>query len=99
VATRAVLPPQIVLAGRTSLRELCALVAGARLVISGDVAMTRLAAAYRTPSVLVSAADPRHPVLRETDGAGHRDGLHLDGAVPAAQVVNAAVRALRAGVR
>ncbi|MEV4324826.1 glycosyltransferase family 9 protein [Microbispora rosea] len=104
VATRAVLPPQIVLAGRTSLRELCALVAGARLVISGDVAMTRLAAAYRTPSVLVSTADPRHPVLHEVDGAGHRDGPHLDSphldsAVPAAQVVNAAVRALRAGVR
>ncbi|WP_169984119.1 glycosyltransferase family 9 protein [Microbispora sp. H10836] len=94
VATRAVLPPQIVLAGRTSLRELCALLAGARLVISGDVAMTRLAGAYRTPSVLVSTADGRHPILHEADASDH-----LGSVVPAAQVVSAAVRALGAGVR
>ncbi|MEU7939743.1 glycosyltransferase family 9 protein [Microbispora bryophytorum] len=94
VATRAVLPPQIVLAGRTSLRELCALVAGARLVISGDAAMTRLAAAYRTPSVLVSTAGGRHPILHEVGGS-----TPLDAAVPASRVVNAAVRALGAGVR
>ncbi|KAA9377039.1 glycosyltransferase family 9 protein [Microbispora cellulosiformans] len=91
VATRAVLPPQIVLAGRTSLRQLCALVAGARLVVSGDVALTRLAAAYRTPSVLVSPPDgPRHPVLHESGDAG---------AISATQVIDAAVRALGAGVR
>ncbi|WP_370023876.1 glycosyltransferase family 9 protein [Planotetraspora sp. GP83] len=53
VATQAVLPPQIVLAGRTSLRELCALVAGARLVISGDAGMAQLATSYGTPSVVV----------------------------------------------
>lgn len=85
VATRAVLPPQLVLAGRTSLRELCALTAGARLVISGDPAMTRLAASFRTPAVLVPADVPagggRHPVPDEAD------------------VVSAAVRALSAGVR
>ncbi|ETK31739.1 glycosyltransferase family 9 protein [Microbispora sp. ATCC PTA-5024] len=90
VATRAVLPPQIVLAGRTSLRELCALVAGARLVISADPGMARLAMSYGTPSVTVSAPDGRrHRLLHETPGGG----------LPADDVIRAAFAALGAGVR
>ncbi|MEW9534625.1 glycosyltransferase family 9 protein [Microbispora sp. NPDC049125] len=92
VATRAVLPPQIVLAGRTSLRELCALVAGARLVISGDPGMAQLATSYGTPSVVVSAPDGRrHPVLHE--------GATVRSHIAAGDVVRAAERALAAGVR
>ncbi|TKK88815.1 glycosyltransferase family 9 protein [Herbidospora galbida] len=75
VATQAVLPPQIVLAGRTSLRELCALVAGARLVISSDTGVSQLATAYGTPSVTIFGPErperwgppkerPRHQALR-----------------------------------
>ncbi|MEU4428057.1 glycosyltransferase family 9 protein [Actinoplanes sp. NPDC024001] len=38
---------------RTELAELAALVAGARLVISGDTGIAHLATAYRTPSVVL----------------------------------------------
>jgi ADP-heptose:LPS heptosyltransferase len=38
---------------RTTLAELAALVAGARLVISGDTGIAHLATAYRTPSVVL----------------------------------------------
>ncbi|GAA4960105.1 glycosyltransferase family 9 protein [Actinoplanes utahensis] len=38
---------------RTGLAELAALVAGARLVISGDTGIAHLATAYRTPSVVL----------------------------------------------
>ncbi|MGH3615098.1 MAG: glycosyltransferase family 9 protein [Pseudonocardia sp.] len=51
VARGAGLPLTRVLAGRTSLRQLCGLVAGAGLVISGDTGIAHVAAAYRTPSV------------------------------------------------
>ncbi|WP_219418937.1 glycosyltransferase family 9 protein, partial [Pseudonocardia nigra] len=40
-----------VLAGRTDLAQLCALVAGAALVISGDTGIAHLASAFGTPSV------------------------------------------------
>ncbi|GAA0965143.1 glycosyltransferase family 9 protein [Acrocarpospora macrocephala] len=58
VGTRAVLPPQVVLAGRTTLRELCALVAGARLVISADTGVAHLATAYGIASVTVFGPEP-----------------------------------------
>jgi ADP-heptose:LPS heptosyltransferase len=51
VATTAGLPDSRVLAGRTDLRELCCLVAGAALVVSGDTGIAHLAAAFGTPSV------------------------------------------------
>ena len=41
------------LAGTTSLRQLAALVAGARRVLSGDTGIGHLASAYGTPSVLL----------------------------------------------
>ncbi|OLT20438.1 hypothetical protein BJF78_35410 [Pseudonocardia sp. CNS-139] len=42
-----------VLAGRTSLAQLCALVAGAALVVSGDTGLAHLAYAFGTPSVTI----------------------------------------------
>jgi ADP-heptose:LPS heptosyltransferase len=81
VAAAAGLPGDRVLAGRTSLRELCALVAGAGLVICGDTGIAHLAAAFATPSVvLFGPVGPRrwgpppgphrvleHPELRRGD--------------------------------
>jgi ADP-heptose:LPS heptosyltransferase len=83
VAVRAGLPPAAVLAGRTDLPGLAALVAGARLVVCGDTGVGHLASAYRTPSVLlfgpVPAAEwgppadrPQHVVLRGGE-PGRRD--------------------------
>lgn len=49
------------LAGRTNLWELAALVADARLVISGDTGVAHLATGYGTPSVvLCGPVPPRH---------------------------------------
>jgi ADP-heptose:LPS heptosyltransferase len=53
VAARAGLPGTAVLAGRTSLTDLAALVAHARLLISGDTGIGHLATAYGTASVLL----------------------------------------------
>ncbi|WP_169807522.1 glycosyltransferase family 9 protein [Herbidospora mongoliensis] len=77
VGNQAVLPPQIVFAGRTSMRELCAIVSGARLVISSDTGVSQLATAYGTPSVTIFGAEsperwgppkerPRHQALRNS---------------------------------
>ncbi|WP_214408225.1 glycosyltransferase family 9 protein [Pseudonocardia lacus] len=80
-AAAAGLPAARVLAGRTTLTELCALVAGARLVVSGDTGIAHLAAAVGTPSVvLFGPTGPRrwgpppgphrvieHPELRRGD--------------------------------
>jgi ADP-heptose:LPS heptosyltransferase len=61
VADRAGLPPDSVLAGRTGLRELAALVAEASLVVCGDTGMAHLATAYGTPSVvLFGPVSPHH---------------------------------------
>jgi ADP-heptose:LPS heptosyltransferase len=64
-----------VLAGRTDLAELCALVAGAALVVSGDTGIAHLAVAFGTPSVTLYGpvgpqqwgppADGPHAVLDE----------------------------------
>jgi ADP-heptose:LPS heptosyltransferase len=53
VATAADLPDDRVLAGRTSITELAALVAGAALVVSGDTGIAHLAAAFGRPSVVL----------------------------------------------
>jgi ADP-heptose:LPS heptosyltransferase len=47
------LPKEAVLAGRTDLTALAALVAAARLVVCGDTGMSHLASAFRTPSVVL----------------------------------------------
>nr|WP_240939801.1 glycosyltransferase family 9 protein [Planosporangium flavigriseum] len=53
LAAAAGLPPNSVLAGRTDLGALAALVAHARLVICGDTGVAHLATAYGTRSVLL----------------------------------------------
>ncbi|HEX8627162.1 MAG TPA: glycosyltransferase family 9 protein [Catenuloplanes sp.] len=53
IARAADLPLTAVLAGRTGLVELAALVAHARLLVSGDTGIAHLATAYRTRSVLL----------------------------------------------
>lgn len=53
VAAVAGLPPGAVLAGRTGLAELAAIVARARLVITGDTGVGHLATAFGTPSVVL----------------------------------------------
>lgn len=59
VARVAGLSPRSVLAGRTSLSRLAALVADAELVVCGDTGVAHLATAYRTPSVrLFGASSP-----------------------------------------
>lgn len=75
VARAAGLAESRVLAGRTDLAELCALVAGAALVVSGDTGVAHLAAAFATPSVTLYGpvgpqqwgppADGPHAVLDE----------------------------------
>ncbi len=85
VARRAGLPPQSVLAGRTSLATLAALTASARLVVSGDTGLAHLATAYARPSVVLFGpvppaewgppADPRHQALW-AGGDGYRGDPH-----------------------
>ncbi|GIJ28051.1 hypothetical protein Vqi01_32130 [Micromonospora qiuiae] len=58
VAADAGLPPDAVLAGRTDLGRLAALVAGARLVISGDTGVAHLATGYRVASVVLFGPVP-----------------------------------------
>ncbi|HET8603952.1 MAG TPA: SpoIIE family protein phosphatase [Marmoricola sp.] len=60
VAAAAGLPDEAVLAGRTDLAELAALVAGARAVVCGDTGVGHLASAFTTPSVLLFGPTPPH---------------------------------------
>ncbi|WP_214410074.1 glycosyltransferase family 9 protein [Sphaerisporangium fuscum] len=82
VAALADLPVEDVLAGRTGLRDLARVVAGARLVICGDTGVAHLATAFATPSVVLFG-----PVSPEQWGppptgphvalwAGRRDDAH-----------------------
>jgi ADP-heptose:LPS heptosyltransferase len=74
VATLGGLPGAAVLAGRTDVGDLAALVAYARVVVCGDTGVAHLATAYGTPSVVLFAGmsparwgpppdRPRHRVL------------------------------------
>ncbi|MGC4771330.1 glycosyltransferase family 9 protein [Micromonospora sp. DT44] len=58
VAEASGLPPAAVLAGRTDLGALAALVADARLVVSGDTGVAHLATAYGTASVVLFGPVP-----------------------------------------
>lgn len=60
VARDAQLSAGAVLAGRTDLEELAALVASARLVVCGDTGLAHLASAYAVPSVLLFGPTPPH---------------------------------------
>jgi ADP-heptose:LPS heptosyltransferase len=74
VAERAGVPDSAVLTGRLGLLDVAALVARARLVVSGDTGVAHLATAYAAPSVTIFGpesvrrwgppAAPRHRVLR-----------------------------------
>jgi ADP-heptose:LPS heptosyltransferase len=80
VAHAAGLPPEAVLAGRTALTQLAALVAASRLVLCGDTGVGHLASAFRRPSVLLFGPTPPwrwgppstgpHAVLWKGDGVG-----------------------------
>lgn len=58
VAQGAGLPEERVLAGRTDVGGLAALVAAARVVVSGDTGIAHLATGYATPSVTLFGAVP-----------------------------------------
>jgi ADP-heptose:LPS heptosyltransferase len=99
-----------VLAGRTDLTELAALVAAARLVVSGDTGVAHLASAYATPSVLLFGPTPPrrwgppaagpHTVIWHGQEVGDPGADDVDPALLAVQpeevVAGAAVR-VRAG--
>ncbi len=53
IAAAAGLAPDRVLAGRTDLAELAAIVCHARLLVSGDTGIAHLATGFRTPSVVL----------------------------------------------
>jgi ADP-heptose:LPS heptosyltransferase len=85
------LPSSAVLAGRTDLLELAALVAAARLVICGDTGVAHLASAYSTASVLLFGPtapdrwgpplDGRHVVIWHGEGMGDPRGEQRDPAL------------------
>ncbi|MEN3307365.1 MAG: hypothetical protein V7603_3567 [Micromonosporaceae bacterium] len=58
VAAMAGLAPASALAGHTDVGALAALVAAARLVVSGDTGVAHLATAYGTPSVVLFGPEP-----------------------------------------
>lgn len=86
-----------VLAGRTDLGQLCALVAGASLVVSGDTGIAHLASAFGTPSVvLFGPVDPGQwgppaagPHITLGDGSVRRGGPFTDDPDPALLAVEA----------
>lgn len=84
------LPRSALLAGRTDLAELAALVAAARLVVSGDTGTAHLASAYRRPSVVLFGPTPPrrwgpppgpHTVLWHGTGPGDPHATRLDPAL------------------
>lgn len=72
VARRAGLGPEAVLAGRTDLPGLCALVAAARLLVSPDTGVAHLATAFGTPSVVLFGPTPPALWGPPTDRPQHR---------------------------
>ena len=110
VAAAAGLADDAVLAGRTSTLQLAAVVAAARVVVSGDTGVAHLASAYRRPSVVHFGPVPpalwgppsraQHVALWHGDGAGDPWGTELDPALARITVeeVVAALEGLLAGV-
>jgi ADP-heptose:LPS heptosyltransferase len=72
VAALAGLPPPRVLAGHTDVGALAALVAAARLVVSGDTGVAHLATAYGTASVVLFGPVPPARWAPPTDRDQHR---------------------------
>ncbi|MGC1213918.1 MAG: glycosyltransferase family 9 protein, partial [Micromonospora sp.] len=110
VAQDAGLPPEAVLAGRTDLAELAALVAGARMVVSGDTGVAHLATGYATPSVVLFGPvsptrwgpppdRPRHRVIDASGWAGNRrDWSGADGVGTVATLAAVSVHEVLAAV-
>jgi ADP-heptose:LPS heptosyltransferase len=109
VAMAAGLGDDAVLAGPLSLVELAALVASARMVVSGDTGVSHLATAYRTPSVTLFGPTPpqlwgpppdrRHVAVWNGTGRGDPFAATVDPAlltIDVAQVIAAAEQALAA---
>jgi len=111
VADLAGLPPEAVLAGRTDLGHLAALVADARLVVAGDTGVAHLASAYATPSVLLFGPTPPsrwgpppgpHTVLWHGTGVGDPHAAEPDPTllrIGVDEVLTAAYDVLRPGRR
>ncbi|WP_434743617.1 glycosyltransferase family 9 protein [Micromonospora sp. SH-82] len=105
VTDRAGLPPGAVLAGRTDLAELAALVARARLVVSGDTGVAHLATGYGTPSVVLFGPEspqvwgppPGRPWHRVVRGAG-QDCPTADGESTDLRLVSVQVEEVLAAV-
>lgn len=109
VRRRAGLPAGSVVAGSTDLEQLAALVAHARLVVSGDTGIAHLASAYGTPSVLLFGPTPPsrwgpppgpHTVLWHGTGPGDPHATVVDPAllrITVAEVVAAVDQRLRLG--
>jgi ADP-heptose:LPS heptosyltransferase len=87
VAAAAGLPPDAVLAGRTGLDELAALVQDAAVVVCGDTGVAHLASAYRTPSVVLFGPVPAWRWGPPADGPhlALSDDAHRTGAPFAAE--------------
>jgi ADP-heptose:LPS heptosyltransferase len=91
VVHRAGLPRSSLLAGRTRLDQLAAVVAGSALVVAGDTGISHLATAYRRRSVTLFGPvspkrwgppdDPRHAVVARSAGSGDPHGEELDPAL------------------
>ena len=97
VSRSAGLPSTAVLAGRTDLAELAALVASSRLVVCGDTGTAHLASAYRRPSVLLFGPTPPqrwgpppgpHTVLWRGTRAGDPHAVDVDPALAAITVAD-----------
>jgi ADP-heptose:LPS heptosyltransferase len=97
VAARAGLPERDVLAGRTDVLSLAALVAAARLVVCGDTGVGHLATGYAVLSVLLFGPTPptewgpppgadRHAVLWKGSGPGEKFADRPDPALLAVEV-------------
>jgi ADP-heptose:LPS heptosyltransferase len=88
------LPGSAVLAGRTDTGALAGLVAGARLLISGDTGIAHLATAYGTPSVLLFG--PMSPTIwgPPPDRPWHRALWHPSAGRPDGPGPHPALRAI-----
>lgn len=99
IAAAAGVPGERVLAGRTGLIALAALVADAAVVVCGDTGIAHLATAYGTPSVVLFGpvspgrwgppARPQHAVLDRGAGGGDPWGDRPDPALLRVQVDDA----------
>jgi ADP-heptose:LPS heptosyltransferase len=105
VARDAGLPAERVLAGHTDLAALAAIVASARLVVSGDTGVAHLATGYRVPSVVLFGPVPPKWWGPPADRPWHRALYHADAegspllAVGVPEVLAAVGDVLEAAVR